>query len=233
MPRTARSQDPDRRLGRALGWAMVISILLHAVAFLYFDAHPLPRLPGAAAGPRNGDSRAARGGGMEEVALAPPAAPAPTPPVEVEPVVETPDADQPVPEDTPEEVPAVALVQGPLSTGGAGPLPDIGAGVGDGTGAGDGGTAASGLRHVSPPRPRNMIMPPVERPDEVRGKEVGVWVFVAADGQVVADSTRLEASTGDRAFDRRLRDYAAAWLFEPAKRDGRAVADWFRYTITM
>ncbi len=233
MPRNARQLDPDRRFGRALGWALAISVLVHAAAFLYFDANPLPRLPLAAAGEQRGDSRAARGGGMQEVALEPPSAPTPPAPVQVRPVVETPDVEQPVPEEVPDELPAVALVRGPRTSGGAGPLPEIGVGAGDGSGAGGGGTASSGRSGVVPPRPRGMILPPGDRPDQVRGKEVDVWVFVAPNGHVVADSTRLDPSTGDRSFDRRLREHAAAWIFEAAKKNGRAVADWFRYTIVM
>ncbi len=233
MVRKARNLDPDRRYGRALGWALAVSVLVHAAAFLYFDAHPLPRLPLAAAGERRGGAAAARGGGMQEVALEPPRAPSPPAPAEVRPVVETPEMEQPEPEEVPDDMPAVALARGPLTAGGSGPLPELGVGTGDGTGVGGGGTAASGRSGVMPPKPRGMILPPGDRPDEVRGKEVDVWVFVAANGHVVADSTRLDPSTGDRSFDRRLREHAAAWVFEAARRNGRAVAEWFRYTIVM
>jgi hypothetical protein len=56
---------------------------------------------------------------------------------------------------------------------------------------------------------------------------------VNSAGRVVPDSTRLNPSTGDRKFDRRLREHAAGWVFEAALDHGRPVAEWFRYTIVM
>lgn len=124
------------------------------------------------------------------------------------------------------EISEVAGLPGPLGLA-------EGPGLEDGTGEGDGGTEAEGLFRVVPPRPRGMIMPPGDRPDRVRGREVDVWVFVSAAGRVVPDSTRLSPPTGDRRFDRRLREHAAGWVFEAARRDGAPVAEWFRYTIIM
>jgi len=76
-----------------------------------------------------------------------------------------------------------------------------------------------------------MILPPADRPASVRGKEVEVWVFVTEQGRVIADSTRIHPSTGDRRFDERLRRQAAQWVFEPARKGGRPVAEWFQYVI--
>jgi hypothetical protein len=67
----------------------------------------------------------------------------------------------------------------------------------------------------------------------VRGREVDVWVFVTVRGQVVSDSTRLDPTSGDGKFDDRLKKQAAEWVFEPAKRGGKPVAEWFRYTIVL
>jgi len=50
---------------------------------------------------------------------------------------------------------------------------------------------------------------------------------------VVADSTRLAPSSGDSKFDERLRRQAAEWVFNPAKKGGQPVAEWFRYTIVL
>lgn len=86
---------------------------------------------------------------------------------------------------------------------------------------------------VTPPAPRGLILPPSDRPGKVRGKEVTVWVFVTETGTVVADSTRLLPPTGDSKFDDRLRRQASQWVFQPARRAGEAVAEWFRYTITL
>jgi outer membrane biosynthesis protein TonB len=226
-----RDQEQDRRFSRALAWGMGLSILLHAVFFLAFSDRPLPRSPFAAAGERMGDFRAAAGGGMEAIQLAtprrilqpPPPIPAPTPDIV--------DVTPPEPELSQEDIPAIALDDDLSATGNTGPTE--GPGIADGTGQGDGGTEAEGRFRVVPPKPKGMIMPPMERPDDVRGKEVDVWVFVTAAGHVVPDSTRLNPSTGDRGFDRRLREHAAGWVFEPALKDGQPVGEWFRYTIKM
>jgi hypothetical protein len=52
-------------------------------------------------------------------------------------------------------------------------------------------------------------------------------------GRVIADSTRLRPPTGDTRYDQQLRNQAAQWLFEPARRGGQPVAAWFEYTITL
>jgi outer membrane biosynthesis protein TonB len=67
----------------------------------------------------------------------------------------------------------------------------------------------------------------------VRGKEIDVWVFVTMKGDVVPDSTRIAPPSGDRKFDERLRKQASEWVFEPAKKEGRAISEWFRYTLIL
>ena len=76
-----------------------------------------------------------------------------------------------------------------------------------------------------------MIIPPDN--DRLRGTEIQVWVFVDERGMVVADSTRLDPSTRDGDFNRRLIREAAEWTFRPAQQDGEAVASWFPYRIRM
>jgi hypothetical protein len=100
-----------------------------------------------------------------------------------------------------------------------------------GTGLGDGGTAETGLCRLQPPVPRGLIIPPDN--DRLRGTEVQVWVFVDERGRVVADSTRLDPSTRDGDFNRRLIREASEWVFLPAQQDGQAVASWFPYRIGM
>ena len=82
-----------------------------------------------------------------------------------------------------------------------------------------------------PPSPRGMIIPPANR--SLRGQEVQVWVFVNELGRVVADSTQLRPPTSDRDFNSRLVREASEWIFEPAKKGGKAVGSWFPYTISM
>lgn len=214
-------------------WAgLGASLLLHLLVLLFFAGESVPASPFAAAGERRGSDRAAAGGGMEAVELAPPRSelPVPPPPVPV-PAAVTETVEPPEPEVMMEDIPAIALAQGLAAPGEPGPV--IGPGLRNGDGEGDGGTEEEGLFRVVPPRPRGLILPPGDRPRAVRGQEVEVWVFVTAGGRVVPDSTRLRPPTGDRRFDRRLRDHASGWVFEAARRDGRAVPEWFRYTIVM
>jgi hypothetical protein len=114
---------------------------------------------------------------------------------------------------------------------GDGPGLDEGPGIEGGTGRGDGGTAAEGFYRLVPPSPRGMIIPPTN--SKLRGRSVEVWVFVNEGGRVVADSTRLNPPTSDRGFNRRLIEEAAEWVFNPAMMQGKPVAAWFPYTISM
>lgn len=214
-----------------MAWGFVISGLGHAILFIVFSAQSLPVSPFAAAGERMGDYRAAAGGGLEAVQLRTPVrVPEPPPPIPT-PEPDVTEVELPEPEIAEEDVPAIALADEIATPGTEGPAE--GPGLAEGTGAGDGGTEAEGRFRVVPPRPKGMILPPSDRPDAVRGKEVEVWVYVAATGRVVADSTRLNPSTGDRRFDRRLREHASGWVFEAARRDGNPVGEWFHYTIIM
>lgn len=232
-----RTEQYDQRHRRTWRAALVVSVLLHILIFLLFRQDiVIPPSPFAAAGPRAGDARAAAGGGTEIVALTvvetPPdpevevevPVPVPTPEPEVELVVEKPP--------TPQPVLASARVQA-VSAVGRGIGEKKGEGTETGTGRGDGGNAEEGLFRVVPPSPRGLILPPSDRPGNVRGKEVDVWVFVTAAGRVLEDSTRLAPPTGDRSFDNRLKRQASEWVFEPARRGGQAVAEWFRYTIIL
>lgn len=228
-----RSQEQERRHVRAMRGGLAASVLLHLLVLALFFGReaPLPDAPFAAAGERRGSDRAAAGGGMQALELATPTVqpPEPAPPVLVPTEVE-----ETTPPEEPElevEVPAIALAQGVGTPGDPGEA--VGPGLEVGEGEGDGGTDAEGRFRVVPPRPRGLILPPSDRPADVRGKEIEVWVYVSAGGHVVPDSTRLQPPTGDRRFDRRLRDHASGWVFEAARKDGRAIGEWFRYTIVM
>ncbi len=230
----SRSIELRRRYARTLRIGLVLSVLAHVALFLIWRGVRLPPSPFSAAGPQSGDTRAAAGGGMQAVqlALTAPSAPARPP----EPVPVPVDIAEPVPEPVPEVQPSVAAA--PVNVGvaaGVLGLGDAGSGAGrsDGTGRGAGGTEAEGAFRAVPPSPRGLILPPGDRPRRVRGKQVAVWVFVDAAGDVVADSTRIDPGTGDRGFDRRLRELAAEWVFDPARKEGRAVAEWFRYVLVL
>ena len=232
---TVRRNDREDAVWRK-AWriALVASVLFHVLVVLLFRNEVLlPEVPTAAAGERRGDEAAAEGGGMQALTLniqiPPPPEPIPRPP-----------APLPVPSDVVvvEVPPAPSPAQpttGSQSAGGVGTGQGerVGPGVGDGQGQGDGGDGEAGLNRVTPPTPRGLILPPSDRPARVRGKEVVVYVFVTERGRVLSDSTRLAPSTGDSKFDERLRRQASEWVFNPARQGGRAIAEWFKYTIVL
>lgn len=199
--------------------ALALSVLLHLLVFVAWPSGQVMVSPHAAAGPRSGDPRPA-GGAMQAMnvrtpqprRIVPPPVPTPT----LEPTEDV--------EFEPEPAMEAAEILGERP--GMGPP-----GTEDGEGEGDGGTSDEGRYRLQPPVPRGMIVPPSN--DELRGKEIQVWVFVDETGRVVPDSTRLQPPTGDRAFNRRLIQEAAQWVFEPARKGGEAVAAWFPYTISM
>lgn len=209
---------------------LLLSLAVHLCLALAFWGVRTPPSPFAAAGPRSGDDRAAAGGGMQALNLRI---------AEPRPAVVRPPAPVPVPEVTVEveeiEEPAAPPVDVGAMVGVSGEDRGTaeGAGLADGTGEGDGGTEAEGRFRVFPPQPRGLLLPPTDRPGKVRGKTVAVWVFVDEKGRVVPDSTRIIPSTGDSGFDKRLARQAADWVFEPARKLGEAVAEWFTYQISL
>lgn len=215
--------------------AFLLAAALHVLIFLFGPSGSIPVSPFAAAGPRAGDDRAAEGA-MEAVALssAPPDAAIPPP-------LPVPDIEPPPPEDVeiePDALPDVDIEIPELRE------PGVGRTVGDAdqdqsnqglpeaTGAGDGGTADEGLFRVIAPIPRGIMLPPDDPPSDVRGREVEVWVFIDAEGRVVADSTRLEPSSSDRDFNEELKARAASWAFRPARDGEETVASWWSWAFS-
>jgi hypothetical protein len=229
-PAAASFRERRAREGRVWRMALLASLAIHVLTFVFGPGGSVLLSPFSAAGPRSGDDVAAEGA-MEAVALrsAPPEAPLPivvpdvfleipeTPVVEFEPEPEV----DPAPPELPE--PGSGASEGSDAE-------DRGdAGIEGATGQGDAGTVETGRFRVVPPAPRGMIMPPTNR--NLRGTEVEVWVFVDERGRVVSDSTRLEPPTRDRRFNQELIRQAGEWVFEPAKREGEAVPAWFPYRI--
>lgn len=229
---TSRWDALKRRWDRAFGLSLVLSLLLHILLVLLFrQAVTLPIVPSSAAGERAGDPAAARGGGMELIAFSEQFEP-PVPEEQVPVPAPVPDAPAvEVPPDEPSRAASQPLGRAPSAGEGRGP--ETGPGTDTGTGRGDGGTGESGTSRVTAPSPRGLILPPSDRPAGVRGKQVTVYVFVTERGTVVSDSTRLAPSTGDSRFDTRLRRQASEWVFNPARRDGNPVAEWFQYMIVL
>ncbi|HUF74772.1 MAG TPA: hypothetical protein VMM35_00775 [Longimicrobiales bacterium] len=214
------AKDRRRRESKIWRTGLLVSLLFHLLVFFGWRGNVIPLSPFAAAGPRAGDNRAAAGS-MQALnvrtppptPVVPPLVPLPTD-ILIEPVEY---------EDEVELDPASVLGEAP----GLSDAP----GLENGTGLGDGGNAEEGFYRLEPPSPRGMIIPPANR--DLRGAEVQVWVFVDEVGRVVADSTRLEPPTRDRDFNRRLIREASEWVFRPARQEGRAVASWFPYKISM
>lgn len=212
----------DRRRRERSTWrtGLFVSVLLHLLVFVFWRGSVIPPSPFAAAGPRAGDDRAARGSLQAMNLRAPPPTPVVPPlvPIPTEVEIEPVEVEEDVQVD-----PASVLGDDP----GLGDAPGLEAG----TGRGDGGNADQGLYRLEPASPRGMIIPPANR--SLRGTEVQVWVFVDEVGRVVADSTRLDPPTRDGDFNRRLIREAAEWVFRPARQDGRSIASWFPYRISM
>lgn len=238
-PTAWRGEWQDRQWRRAWWGGLLLAVLIHiALVFIWRHEVALPVVAQAAAGPRKGDDQAAEGGrGMQVLALRIPEAPAQPAPIPRPPIpIPVPDAQLQQQVTAPPAPSAAPQVLGnPVDGAGAGEGSGnkTGPGIAGGTGQGDGGEAASGRYRLSPPTPRGLILPPSDRPGSVRGREVVVYVFVTDRGRVVADSTRLAPSTGDRKFDDRLRRQASEWVFNPATKGGQPIAEWFRYTIVL
>lgn len=213
-----------RREQRVWRVALLVSVLIHLILLFFFRTEPERLWPYAAAGPGSGDPVAAPGGGaMRAVTLMPPVElvipPRPETPV-VEPVVVQERIEEPMLSMSEVELrdPGEGLKEGPES----------GSGLPGGEGTGDRGNAMTGLRRLIPPTPRGVIMAPLNRPANVRGREVTVWVFITQAG--VVDSVRLDPPTPDSNYNNSLMREARDWVFEPAERAGKAVATWFSYT---
>ncbi len=209
-------RESERKIWRA---GLMGSLVLHVLVFGFFSTRGALDSPFAAAGPKAGDDRAASGGLQAMNIRIPPPRPIIPPRIPLPLVIDV----QPVEiEDDVRIETASILGENP---GNEGPGLDMG------DGRGDGGTAEEGRFRLVPPSPRGMIIPPANK--KLKGESVQVWVFVNASGRVVADSTQLRPPTSDRDFNERLIREAAEWIFEPGRKDGKPVATWFPYTISM
>lgn len=245
IPFTTASERADRRWRRALAGGLLLAVMLH-VAFLFsVRSTTTPESPFTAAGPDQGGYRAAEGGseGLAMIEIRLPAAPVAEveeEEVEVEPVPVPEPIPEPVIEPEPVTAPEFADEEIEVSLPGAGEAGTggeagerTGPGTDAGEGEGGGGADDSGDAGLIAPRPRGILIPPSGQPASARGQEITVWVFVAADGRVLADSTRLDPPTSDRRYNNRLRQTVSDWVFEPARRAGQAVAAWYPFQIIL
>ncbi len=219
-PQEVSAKERRRRDRTVWRTGLLVSVLFHLLIFFGWRGNIIPPSPFAAAGPRAGDDRAARGSMQAMTLQAPPSMPVVPPPTPIPVDV----AVEPVAFDDAAEIDPASLI------GDAPALGDL-PGLENGTGKGDGGNADQGRYQLEPASPRGMIIPPANK--GLRGTEVQVWVFVDETGRVVADSTRLDPPTRDGDFNRRLIREASDWVFRPARQEGKAVASWFPYKISM
>lgn len=211
--REAPSVRHARRHRVAWGAAMLLSVALHALAFLLWrGAAPLPVEPapeGRVAAPEAG------GGALRALAVRMPATrripPPPKPVLAVDmPEIEVRDFETSV--SGPVLAPATRVALVPGEGGGGGP-----------GGSGDGDDA------FVPPMPRSVI-PHWDPPESVRGLEVTVRVHVDADGRPTGD-VQLVPPTPDRRFNREIIDRVHAMEYRPASRNGRPVSGWAEITF--
>ena len=214
-PNVRARRRKERKIWRT---ALVVSLLFHLLVLVFGGRRPLPISPFAAAGPKAGDNRAARGGMQAMNISVPPPRPIVPPPIPVLAAIDF----EPVEFDSEPEFDLAALL---------GENPGLGPPGLDEDGEGDGGEATEGSSSVSAPRPRGMILPPDHK--DLSDNEVVVWVFVNEHGQVVGDSTRLEPPTRNRDLNRQLIKRAAQWMFLPATRGGQPVAAWTHFRFGM
>ena len=216
------SNAERRRAERAL-WrnGFAGAVIVHLLVFLLWWGEAELVSPFAAAGPRAGDNRAARGGMQAMTIRVPPPRPIVRPRVPLLSFDPVP-LDELLEEEQQQQIETASIL---------GDRPGVdGPGLPDGDGAGDGGTAASGRLRDIPPRPLNLTLP-FWCQDACR-EPIEVWVFVDEYGQVVADSIRLRPPSSDRSTNDRLIREAAEFVYEPARSGGKPVASWTFYAVT-
>lgn len=109
----------------------------------------------------------------------------------------------------------VGTGNGAGSGNGAGPGSGGGTGGGEGTGNGSGVGSGSGSGKILAPSPEFLLLPPTPAPGSVRGRTIIVRLALDAAGTVRA--VELIPETGDRDYDKKLRETARGWRFRPAR----------------
>ena len=229
---------------------MILSAVVHAAlifAALYGGSRLMvaDRMPGAGRGRGGGG-----GGGASRALLlySPPAAapagptlPLPPPLVvpKVPPVplpeVKPPDVTPPPPQlSTAQLLAALGRAAGPGQGSGAGPGAGSGSGGGNGSGRGAGTGPDSGGAggRLYPPTPRQIILPPSDRPASVRGTTITVRFEISERGDVMRVS--MSPTPRDHTFASQFAERLKQYTFTPATTlDGRPVAAIYEIRITL
>jgi hypothetical protein len=172
-PFTTATARADARWHRALVGGFLLALIVHLGLLFSVRSTPIPRSPFSAAGPNQGDVRAAAGGSggltmveirnptvqepEEVVEPVPVPAPVPVPEPVIEPV-DIPDTELAI-----DDVPITAPGVGEAGSGGE-EGSDEGPGTATGEGEGGGGTEDGGDSGLVAPRPRGILIPPAGRP---------------------------------------------------------------------
>ena len=227
---------------------MILSAVVHVAlvfAVIYSGSRLMvaDRMPGAGRGRGGGGG----GGGARALLLyTPPAPPAAGPALPLPPQLQMPKAVPiPLPELKPPDIapPTLSTAQ-LLAALGPGEGPGKGTGAGPGAGAGTGGGTGSGRGtgmgpdsgggggNLYPPSPRQIILPPSDRPASVRGTTITVRFEISPRGEVMRVS--LSPTPRDRSFADQFAERLRRYAFNPATTlDGRPVAAIYEIRITL
>ena len=243
MPRPKGSRE-SRALGVGVSLAVHLLIALALLLPLLFS----PTIQAAIARGAGGEGPAGGGGGrggslgvlgdrerLRFVRVAPVPEPAPPKQEQPKPEVVPPPQPQPQPKATPppvEQTPAAQPEQvssatgagtGTEGTGGAGPGSGggVGSGVGTGRGSAFGPGTGGGADSVYPPTMVETFLPPYPVPAKIRPFELVASFDVDSTGRVLAIEFN---ETGDRGYNRKLRETLSRVRFRPAVRaDGTPI----------
>ena len=99
---------------------------------------------------------------------------------------------------------------------GVGIGPGVGGGTGPGTGGGEGGRGKG-------PEPRQFVIPPENAPTDLRGQELKITFWVAADGRV--ERVEIDPPIRDRGYAKKFLEAMRNYRFRPARSpEGAAIA---------
>lgn len=236
LPATRRVPSLVLPRPRRSGWSLLLAILLHGAllgGLLFSRWQELLTweeiVPGSTSDRREGGGGG--GGGIQVVTLPAWRAPVPqvTPALPAAPVPPPEAEATPEPEPTP-PVAATDSVEadsaqagrtpglGGTGTGGglgSGTGTGRGSGSGPGSGTGSGGGTAGAGSGAMPPEPRQLILPPLDYPEGLRGRSIAVTFWVNTDGRV--ERVALEPEIEDRGFQRKFVSVMRSYRFRPAR----------------
>jgi len=228
-------------LSAAAHLALVLALLYGGTRLAVDD-----RMPGS--GPGKGGGGGGGGGARALLLFAPPAAEAaaPAPPQPEPPRLAIPRAAPvPLPDVKPPDLPAPNLSAAQLLAAlGPGAGPGKGTGAGPGAGSGSGGGTGSGRGPGTgpdsggaggdhyPPTPKQIILPPMDRPASVRGDTISVLFEISERGVVMRVS--YSPPLRDRSYASEFTDKMKRYTFNPATtRDGHPIAAVYRIKIVL